>query len=348
MGFVKSIRYAAGEKKLALSEDAMRPARSVALFVIGIIAAMASCRPHAASAQDWPAKPVRIVVGFGPGGTADVLARIVANELSDVFKQQFIVENKPGNSGAIGSAQVMRAEPDGYTLLIGGAGPLLTGPAINPNIGYETMRDFTHIAMIAGDSFMLAASPGLGVKTFGEFAALARTTPVSCGNPGAGSMGHLVQVLINQTVGIKLQPVPYRGAAENMADLLGDHVSCALQPAISVGEHVKAGKAVGLAVTSLERNPVYGDIPTFVELGYPAVHGVAWFWLAGPNNMPPEIVTRLNREMRRIVKSPTVRAQFAKAALSTMDVDVAGLNTFLADEVLVWGRVAKDVGLKIN
>lgn len=324
----------------------MRRTRNSTLCVAAFLTAMASI--CSVAAQDWPIKPVKIVVAFGPGGTADVLGQIVANELSIAFKQQFVVENKPGNSGAIGSAAVMRTEPDGYTLLIGGAGPHLTGPAINPNIGYETMRDFTHIAMIAGDSFMLAAGPGLGVKTFADLVALARTTPVSCGNPGAGSMGHLVQVLINQAVGLKLQPVPYRGAAENMTDLLGDHVALALQPAISVGTHVRAGKAVGLAVTSLERNPIFNDIPTFAELGYPAVHGVAWFWLTGPKGIPPEIVSRLNVEMRRIIKSPRVQEQFAKTALSTMDVDVAGLNAFLAEEVATWGRLAKDVGLKVQ
>jgi tripartite-type tricarboxylate transporter receptor subunit TctC len=325
----------------------MRSTRRI-LGVAGGLVAMLAIESRTTPAQDWPTKPVKIVVAFGPGGTADVLARIVANELSRAFKQQFIVENKPGNSGAIGSAQVVRAEPDGYTLLIGGAGPLLTGPAINPNIGYETMRDFTHIAMIAGDSFMLAASPGLGVKTFADLVAMARATPVSCGNPGAGSMGHLVQVLINQAAGIKLQPVPYRGAAENMTDLLGHHVSLALQPAISVGEHVRAGKAVGLGVTSLERNAMFGDIPTFAELGYPAVHGVAWFWLTGPKGIPPEIVARLNVELGRIIAAPNVREQFTKSALSTMDVDVAGLNTFLAHEVAVWGQLAKDVGLRVQ
>jgi tripartite-type tricarboxylate transporter receptor subunit TctC len=171
---------------------------------------------------------------------------------------------------------------------------------------------------------------------------------VICGPPGAGSMGHLVQLMIDQAAGIKLQPVPYRGAAENMTDLLGNHVDLALQPAISVGAHVKAGKAIGLAVTPSERNPIFADIPSFAELGYPQVHGVAWFWLAGPKNMPPEIVMRLNAEMRRIIKSPSVQKQFAKTALSTMDVDAAGLNGFLADEVAVWGKLAKDAGLRVQ
>jgi tripartite-type tricarboxylate transporter receptor subunit TctC len=326
----------------------MRSVRLLLRYALAIVAAMLIGWSQPATAQEWPVKPVRIVVGFGAGGTADVLARIVANELSATFKQRFIVENKPGNSGGIGSALVMRAEPDGYTLLIGGAGPQLTGPAVNPNIGYETMRDFTHIAMIAGDGFMLAASPQLGVRTFSDLVALARQRTVSCGNPGAGSMGHLVQLMIDQAAGIKLQPVPYRGAAENMTDLLGNHVDLALQPAISVGAHVKAGEAIGLAVTSSERNPIFADIPSFAELGFPQVHGVAWFWLAGPKNMPPEIVMRLNAEMRRIIKSPSVQKQFATTALSTMDVDAADLNAFLADEVAMWGKLAKDAGLRIQ
>ena len=181
--------------------------------------ALVLASPVCHAQEAWPAKPVKIIVAFGPGGTADVLGRIMATELSNAFHQQFFVENKPGNSGSVGSAQVARAEPDGYTLLIGGAGPHLTGPAINPNIGYVTMRDFTHIAMIAGDSFMLAGSRELGAKTFADLVKIARDTPVSCGTPGSGSQGHLIMELINHAAGLKLQPVPYRGAAENMTDL---------------------------------------------------------------------------------------------------------------------------------
>jgi tripartite-type tricarboxylate transporter receptor subunit TctC len=317
--------------------------RFAALLATGLIAWPCASLPEA-----WPAKPVRIVVAFGPGGTADVLGRLIAAELSTAFGQQFFVENKPGNSGATGSAHVVRAEPDGYTLLIGGAGPHLTGPAINPNIGYETMRDFSHIAMIAGDGFMLAASPALGVKKFADLINIARDNPVACGSPGAGSQGHLLQLLINRTVGIKLQPVPYRSAADNMTDLLGDHIALALQPAISVGEHVRAGKAVGLAVASLERNAMFGDVPTFVELGYPAVQGISWFWLAGPKDIPGDIIDRLNREVRRIVQSPKIKEQFASSGLTTMDVDVAALNKILAEEVAQWGALAKDVGLTVQ
>jgi tripartite-type tricarboxylate transporter receptor subunit TctC len=325
----------------------MRTLTSAIRIVLTVVAAMLGWH-SVALAQDWPTKPVKIVVAFGPGGTADVLGRLLAAELSGALGQQFYVENRPGNAGALGSAQVVRAEPDGYTLLIGGAGPHLTGPAINPNIGYATMRDFTHIAMIAGDSFMLAASTSLGVKSFADLVKIAREKSVNCGSPGAGSQGHLVQLLINRAVGIKLQPVPYRSAAEAMTDLIGNHVALALQPAISVGEQVRAGKAVGLAVTSLERNPVFKDIPTFKELGYADVRGVAWFWLTGPKNIPAPIVAKLNAEVRKIIASPKIKEQFAKTALSTMDLDVAGLNRFLADEVALWGALAKEVGLKVQ
>ena len=304
--------------------------------------------PGASLAQDWPVKPVKIVVAFGPGGTADVLGRLMAAELSNAFGQQFYVENKPGNTGAIGSAQVARAEPDGYTLLIAGAGPHLTGPAINPNIGYETMRDFSHIAMIAGDSFMLAAAPALGVKTFGDLVTIARDKPVACGSPGAGSQGHLLQILINKAAGIKLQPVPYRSAADNMTDLLGNHVALALQPAISVGEHVRAGKVLGLAVASPERNPTLPmSRPSLnsVIRPYRAFRGSGW---RDRRTFRP---TSLQGSMMRfgdILRSPKINQQFASNGLSTRDIDVAGLNKVLAEEVVLWGALAKDVGLTVQ
>lgn len=314
----------------------------------GIVALAAGfAAPTALHAQAWPSQPVKIVVTFAAGGTADTLGRIIATELSREFKQQFIIENKPGSSGAIGSTFAAGADPDGYTLLIAGAGPQLVGPAVNPKITYDTMRDFTHIAMVGGDSFMLAANPSLGAKNFAEFAKIARSKPITCGSPGAGSQGHLLQEIINRAVGIKLQPVPFRGAAGAMTDLIGGHIQSALQPAISVAEHVKAGKVVALAVTSPERLEAYKDVPTLKELGFD-VRGTAWFWLAGPSNLPADIVNRLNIAMRRIVASENIRTQFASSALSTVSLDPAQTKAFIAEEVRLWGTTAKEIGLKIQ
>jgi tripartite-type tricarboxylate transporter receptor subunit TctC len=317
-----------------------------ACATVALIAALGAATASA-QAQQWPAHPVKIVVTFGAGGTADTLGRIIAAELEKEFKQQFYIENKPGSSGSIGSSSVAAAAPDGYTLMVAGAGPQLIQPVVNAKVGYDTMRDFTHIAMIAGDSFMLAASPSLGAKDFAEFRKIASEKPVTCGSPGAGSQGHLLQEIINRTAGIKLQPVPFRGAAGAMTALLGGHIQSALQPAISVAEHVKAGKVVALAVTSQERLDAYKDVPTLKELGYD-VRGIAWFWLAGPANLPAAIVDKLNAAMQRIVASPQVKKQFAAAALSTIVLDTAKTKSFIADEVKQWGDTARSVGLKIR
>jgi tripartite-type tricarboxylate transporter receptor subunit TctC len=288
-----------------------------------------------------------MIVSFSAGGTADTLGRIIAAELSQAFNQQFYVQNKPGDSGATGSSEVARADPDGYTLLIAGAGPQLVGPAINSNITYDTMRDFTHIAMIAGDSNMLAATPSLGVHTFAEFMEIARDKPITCGSPGAGTQGELIQEIVNRTVGIKLQPIPFRSAGDAMTELIGGHIQAALLPSISVGEYVTAGRAVGLAVAAEERLEAYNNVPTFKELGYD-VRGTSWFWLAGPSKMPADVVDKLNAAVQRIIGSPKISAQFAKSALSTRSLDAAQTKALIADEVNLWGSTAKDVGFKIQ
>ncbi len=256
---------------------------------------------------------MKIVVAFAPGGSADQFGRLIATELSAAFKQQFFVENRPGNSGAIGSAQVARAEPDGYTLLIGGSGPHLTGPAINPNIGYDPLKDFTHIAMIGADSYAWAANPALGVKSIAELVALAksRKDPITSSSPGPGSLGHLLIEQFKRKAGIDIQHVPAPNSG--VTDVLGNHISMTLTAMMTVGEQVKAGKLLALAVTSTERNPIFKDIPTFAEQGYPDVRGDTWFWLSGPKNLPPDIVGKLSEATRRIVKSPKIQEHFAEA-----------------------------------
>jgi tripartite-type tricarboxylate transporter receptor subunit TctC len=303
---------------------------------------------HSAIAQDWPSKPVKIVVAFAPGGTADFFARLLAPELSKIFKQQFYVENRAGNSGATGSAFVARAEPDGYTLLIGGSGPHLTAPAINPNVGYDPLKDFTHLAMIGGDTYVLVAHPDLRLRSLAELVTWARQNPATCASPGSGSLGHLIQEQFRLRAEIKLQHVPFRGAGEAMSSLLGNHVSLAMLPVVSTGEHIRAGKLVPIAVTATERHPAFADVPTFAELGYPEVRGTTWFWLAGPKNLPPEIAGKLALELRRVVQDPAIKQRFAADAILTQDTDAAGLNRFLAEEVAFWGEVARNLGIKVQ
>src|SRR4051795_10770421 len=283
-----------------------------------------------AGADEWPVRPVKIVVAFAPGGSADQFGRLLAVELSDTYKQQFYVENRPGNSGSIGSAQVARAEPDGYTLLIGGSGPHLTGPAINPNIGYDPLTDFTHIAMIGADSYAWAANPALGVQSIAELVTLAKArkqNPITSSSPGPGSLGHLLIEQFKSKAGIDIQHVPAPNSG--LTDVLGNHISLTLTAMMTVGEQVKAGHLVALAVTSTERNPVFKGIPTFAEQGFPDVRGDTWFWLCGPKNLPADIVNRLNAEVRRINKTPKMQEHFKQSALLTKDLDPPAVAKFI-------------------
>jgi tripartite-type tricarboxylate transporter receptor subunit TctC len=316
--------------------------------LVATAAALTVFWPQAAQAQDWPNKPVKIVVAFAPGGAADLFARLLAAEMSKTFKQQFYVENIAGSAGAVGTAQAGRAQPDGYTLLIGGAGPMLTSPAVNPNVGYDALRDFTHIAMIAGDGYVLIAKQGAELKTFADAKRIGSQTALNTGSPGGGSLGHLIIEQIKLKTGIALQHVPFRSAGETMTAVLGGHVNLAIQTFSSAGEQVRGNLVTGLAVTSAERVPAFKDSPTFTELGLADIGGVAWFWLAAPANLPADIVGKLNSEVRRIVTLPETRRRFESDALVTMDVDAAALTGVIAKEVATWGAVAKAIGLRVQ
>jgi tripartite-type tricarboxylate transporter receptor subunit TctC len=343
-GFRARLRFAA-----ALRNDGFRvikPALLVAFAIAALMLALLS--PLTAAAQQWPTKPVKIVAAFTPGGAADLYARLLAGELSAALGQQFYVENRPGSSGAIGSAIVARAEPDGYTLLIGGAGPMFTGPAVNPNVGYDPVRDFTHIAMIAGDGYVITASPGSGIKTFADMVSIAGQRALTTGSPGAGSLAHLIIEELRRDLKIDLQHVPYRSAADTLTSLMGNHVDLSIQSFSSVGAMLRDHRIAAIAVTDRTRAAAFPDVPSLGELGHPDIGGVAWFWLAAPAHLPPAIVAKLNGQVRRIVALPNVAQRFEADALLTEDFDPAALNQFVIDQVAKWGKLARSIGLTVQ
>ena len=314
-------------------------------IVTALVAALLLASTHA-WADDWPAKPIKLVVAFGAGNSADILGRLLAAELTDQLGQRVYVENRPGNSGSIGSAFVARAEPDGYTLLIGGSGPHLTGPVINPNIGYDTMRDFTHIAMVAGDAYVLSANPALGARTLDQLIALAHQQPLASASPGPGSLGHLLLLNLDRLANIDIQHIPNAGGT--VTDVLGNHVPLAMTTVLTVSEYLRAGTLIGIAVTSPERSAAFKDIPTFAELGYPGMRGVTWFWLTAPKGLPADIVAKLNAAVRHAMQAPRVAAYVTQHTLLTMDLDAAGTSKFVADELAYWGPLAKQAGLSVQ
>ena len=317
-------------------------------FAIAIAIAAGAPAPASAQAQDWPNRPVKVVVPFGAGGAADRLGRIAADHLTKAFKQQFYIENRVGAGGAVASKDVARADPDGYTLLIGGSGPHIMGPAENPNVGYDPIGDFIHIAMIGGESYALSAQASLGVKSFMELVALSktRTEPINCGTPGAGSLGQLmVETMLLKKIA-NLNHVPYRGGAPLLTDFFGNHVPVAATPILPIIQHAAAGTIVPLAVTSTERIAVLRDVPTFDEVGYPEMNGAIWFWLAGPKGLPAPVVEKLNAEVRKLISAPETKQQFEKTALLSMDADVPRLTEYIAEELKRWTAFVEEKGLK--
>ncbi len=200
------------------------------------------------TAQEWPAKPVKIVVPFSPGGSSDQLARLLAPELSATFGQQFYIENRGGSSGAIGAAQVAKSAPDGYTLVNAGSGPHLTGPAINPNVGYDPLKDFTHIAMLAADSYVLVANPALGAKSIADLVQIGRGRHLTSSSPGAGSLGHLILERFKRSAKLNIQHVPSPNSG--MQDVLGNHINLTFTTLLTAGLQIRGGLLVPLAVTS--------------------------------------------------------------------------------------------------
>jgi len=320
--------------------------KAVVLAVFAAFLVAATVPP--ASAQEWPTRSVKILVGFSPGGSADQFGRLIAQELSTALGQQFYIENRPGSSGILAATLTAHAAPDGYTLMIGGSGPHITSPIINPNIGYDPIKDFTHIAMIGADTFVLIGGTAMAVDNLDGLVKFAHTQsgPLTFSSPGPGSLGELMVLQFARQAGIEVTHVPAPNSG--LMDVLGNHINMANTGLLTASEQIKAGKIVALAVSSTERNPVFAEIPTFSEQGYPDIHGDTWFWLTGPANLPPEIVDKLNSEVRRILKLPQVRQYFEQHAALAMDVDAAGLNKFLIGEVNYWGALAKSVGLSMQ
>jgi tripartite-type tricarboxylate transporter receptor subunit TctC len=322
----------------------MNSFRIVALLCACVAAAMLPA--SVAPAQDWPTKPVKLIVGNPPAGAADRFGRLLAFSLSKSLKQQFVVENKPGNSAAIASLFVSKSEPDGYTLQVGASGPHVSAPLFM-DVGYDPVNDFTHIAMIGGDSFVLAASKATGVTSLAELLAAARTRkdPFNVATPGANSLGGIVLEGFRRQVGIAVQQVPYRGGGAAAQDMLGEHVDLAMLPVGTLGALLRAQAVIPLAVTSRDRNPMFKDVPTFVELGYPKTFAETWFWLAGPKNLPDAIVNKLYDETRAALKTPEAVMQFETDTLVSRNVPRGQMNRFVADELEHWRAIMQEVGL---
>ena len=313
-----------------------------------ILAVAALAAP--AFAQEWPARPVRIVVPFAPGGTADTLGRLVAQKLSDSFKQQFVIENRGGAGGLIASELVAKAAPDGYTLVVSGVASHCIAPALHKNPPFYTMKDFTHIALFGGPPGVLVVNPNLPVHDLKEFIAYAKANPgkISYGSPGNGTQGHLIAEHFKQVAGIDMQHVPYKGAALAVADLIAGHTMATSTTLTTASTQIKAGRARALAVSSANRVPDFPDVPTFRELGFPQLTASIWFSLSGPAGIPQDVVQKLNVEVRKALKAPEVQARLRLEGIEPGDLDAKQFTQFMESELKRWGPIVRASGARVD
>jgi tripartite-type tricarboxylate transporter receptor subunit TctC len=312
-----------------------------------LVASILLLVPALASAQDWPTRPVRIVSPFAAGGTADILARMVADHLSSVFKQQFFVENRTGAGGAIGVQGVATSPPDGYNLVITNISMLVTIPVMNPKLAYHPTRDLTNIAYVAGAPVVVAVNGAGGIKSLDQLIALGKKQgkPLSYSSSGIGTNGHLLGESLGKLAKIDVVHIPYKGAAIGITDLIAGHINFGLPVLGSIASHLRGGALVPLAHSAGQRVPDYPDIPTLKELGYPDLTTTTWFSLSGPAGMPRPLAERLNREVNEMVKKPDIRERIQRDGMITESMSIAEFDKFIASETARWKPVIEAAGL---
>jgi tripartite-type tricarboxylate transporter receptor subunit TctC len=303
-----------------------------------------------ARAEEWPARPVRIVAPFAPGGTADTLGRIAAENLSESFQQQFFVENRAGAGGVTASLAVARTDPDGYNFVVSGIATHAIAPVINPNSGYDPVKDFTHVAYFGGPPIVFIVPNGLGVKTLGELIAYAKAhhEALTFASPGAGTSGHLLAEYFAQRAGIAVEHIPYRGAAPGVMDVVAGHLRFGSMTWTTASGQIAAGTVIPLATSAPERLADFPSIPTFKELGYPDMVSTTWFSLSGPAGLPEGIVEKVNHEVIKALAKPDVIARLKVEQILTEPMTPAEFTRFVAAEVARWGPIAERIQLKAN
>ncbi|MGH8642133.1 MAG: Bug family tripartite tricarboxylate transporter substrate binding protein [Burkholderiales bacterium] len=312
------------------------------------LAALIATMP--AWAQQYPAKPVRIIVPFAPGGSADTLGRIAAAKLTQSLGQNFVVENRPGAGGLVGSELASNSPPDGYTLVVSGIASHVIAPALAAKPPFDPMKDFTHIALFGGPPAVFGVHPSLPAKDLKAFVALARSKPgeLTYGSPGNGTQGHLMAELFRQRAKIDIVHVPYKGASIAVVDIVAGHIHAISTTLTTASAQIRAGRVRALAISSESRLADYPGVPTFRDSGYRDVVGTVWFSLSGPAGMPADIVTRLNGEVRKILELPDVRDRLRPDGILPNQLDPKAFSGYIVAELKRWGPIVRASGAGVD
>ena len=300
-----------------------------------------------ALAQGWPNRPVRIVVPFGPGGPADIYARMVGQELSEVLKQQFVVENKAGAGGTIGGDIVAKAPPDGHTLLMMSS-TFTTNETLMPNKPYMLLRDLVPVAPVNSSDLVMVVSPSLPAKTIQEFIALAKAQPgkLAYASAGPGTPYHLAGELFKTMTGTDLLHVPHKNSGEARNDVMGGHVQMMFDAVTSMKGIIEGGQVRALATTGLTRSTVLPNLPTVDESGVKGYEATIWLGIMAPKGTPREIVDRLNAEIVKIIDKPAIKQAWVKQGAVPMTMTPDAFGEFLKGDIAKWAKVIDKAGLK--
>jgi len=304
--------------------------------------------PGAASAQAYPHKTVRIISPFPPGQATDIMARLVADNFAQSLGQPFIVENRAGVGGALGTEVAAKAAPDGYTLVMGTIGPLAISPALYSKLGYDPVRDFAPISNLGLTPQTLVVSSASPFKTLADLVEHARATPVDYASSGNGSASHLAMEMFRSASGVQLNHVPFKGSSDAQTQVLGGQVQIMFDAIPGVAAQIKAGKLRALGIASPERSPFFPDVPTVAEQGYPGFAAVGWIGIVAPARTPDAVLDRLNAEVRRLLARPEVRERLAALSFLPAGDSREHFAAFIREEVAKWARVVKESGATVD
>lgn len=311
--------------------------------------AMALAAPWVAAQTAYPNKPIRLLVAFPPGGTTDVLARLVAQKVSARMGQQMFVENRPSAGGIVGTDQIAKSAPDGYNLLMA---PSLhaTNLSLYSKLPYDTVKDFAPIALLATSPYVLVVHPGLPATNLRELIAHLKANPgkFNMSASAIGSPQHLAAELFKRSAGVDVTLVPYKGSGAILPDLIAGRVSLAFENQAVVAQHIQSGALRAIAVTSPERSAIFPQVPTVTESGLDQFVVIGWFGILAAANTPPEIVRRLNAEISAVMREPDVRERVAGLGATPMAGPPSALADLLAREIDVWGKVIREANIRLD
>ncbi|MBO9355943.1 tripartite tricarboxylate transporter substrate binding protein [Bordetella petrii] len=340
------------EDQIMNTTGAKRKARAIAPWLagLGLVAGLAGAAAHAEEAKDFPSKPMTIIVPFSAGGTTDILARAIGQKLGERWGVSVVVENKPGAGGNIGSAQVARATPDGYTLVMGTIGTHAINPSLYKNMPYDAVKDFSPITRAAMVPNALVVPKDAPYDTVAELIAYGKAHPgkLTFGSSGHGSTLHMSGETFKMMTGVDMVHVPYKGSSPAVADLLGGQISMIFDNLPSALPHIKAGRLKGLAVTSAQRSDQLPDVPTMDEAGVTGYEVVSWFGLWAPAGTPPEIVAKLNHEIVDIIRTPEMQKQISGLGAIPHPESTAEFAAFVDKEGKKWAEVVQRANLTIE